>query len=69
MAEQPEQTEDHVEEAVPHSEIAATVSDMPTDFGNPDVADFPDAAFGEIEGDEDENETPDPGEPEEDDNA
>lgn len=59
-----DQTEDHVEEAVPDSEIATTVSDIPPDFGDPSVADFPDAAFGEI-GDEDE--TPDPGEPEGDD--
>jgi hypothetical protein len=59
------QTASHVEEAVPDTEIATTVSDVPPDFGSPEVADFPDVAFGEI--DEDEDETPDPGEPEEDD--
>jgi hypothetical protein len=61
------QTADHVEEAVPDTEIATTVSDVPPDFGSPEVADFPDVAFGEIDADEDEDETPDPGEPEEDD--
>jgi hypothetical protein len=60
------QTEDHVEEAVPHSEIATTVSDMPVDFGDPGVADFPDPAFGETEADEDEDETPGENEPDED---
>ena len=58
----PDQTEEHVEEAVPHSDIAATVSDVPPDYGDPSVADFPDPAFGEpVEWD---TEVPDPGEPE-----
>ena len=65
------QTEDHVEEAVPHSEIATTVSDMPTDFGDPGVADFPDAAFGEVatpkDDDDDEDGTPGIDEPDPDD--
>ena len=57
-----DQTEEHVEEAVPNSEIATTVSDIPPDFGDPSVADFPDVAFGEpVDGDD---EIPDPGEPE-----
>lgn len=57
-----DQTEEHVEEAVPHSDIAATVSDMPADYGDPGVADFPDPAFGEpVEWDD---EVPDPDEPE-----
>ena len=61
-----DQTEDHVEEAVPQSEIATTVSDMPPDFGNPEVADWPDAAFGEVQvegDDDDEDGTPSEGEP------
>ena len=61
--EQPDQTAEHVEEAIPHSEIAATVSDIPVDFGDPGVADFPDPAFGEIDEEEDEDETPGEGEP------
>ena len=60
-----DQTEEHVEEAVPHSDIAATVSDMPPDYGDPSVADFPDVAFGEpVDGDD---EVPDPGEPKDED--
>ena len=55
--ENPFQTSDHVEEAVPHSEIAATVSDFPTDYGNPSVVDFPDAAFGETVDEDDEDPT------------
>src|SRR5262245_4661428 len=62
MSEQ-QQTEDHVEEAVPHSEIAASVSDIPVDFGDPSVVDFPDAAFGEIDNDDDDH--PDDDEPSE----
>ena len=67
MANEDNQTADHVEEAVPHSEIATTVSDMPMDFGSPEVADFPDVAFGEIDEDEDPDETPGPGEPDDED--
>jgi len=64
MAEQEiTQTEDHVEEAVPHSEIATTVSDMPVDFGEPGVADWPDPAFGEVAEEETPEETPDDDDP------
>jgi len=59
------QTENHVEEAVPHSEIATTVSDMPVDFGDPSAVDFPDAAFGEVV--EEDDEVPGSGEPVDDD--
>jgi hypothetical protein len=59
-----QQTDDHVEESVPHSETAATVSDFPTDYGNPSVVDFPDAAFDEPVDEDDED--PDPDEPEDD---
>lgn len=61
MSEGLTQTSDHVEEAVPHSEIATTVSDMPVDFGEPGVADWPDFAFGEADVDDDE--TPSEDEP------
>lgn len=44
----PIQSDPHVEEAVPHSEIATTVADIPSDFAEPGVADFADAAWGEI---------------------
>lgn len=43
----PEQTEPHVQEAVPDTEIVPTVADVPTDYGEPGLADFPDVAFGE----------------------
>jgi hypothetical protein len=55
-----QQTEDHLEEAVPHSEVTATVSDFPVDYGNPGVADFPDSAFDDVD---DEDEGPGDGEP------
>jgi|1185.fasta_scaffold336547_1 hypothetical protein len=56
----PNQTEDHVHEAVPISQIASTFADLPSDFGEPGLADFADPAWD----DTDEPETPDPGEPE-----
>jgi len=59
------QTEDHLEEAVPHTEVATTVSDIPVDYGNPGMADFPDPVFDEV--DDDEDETPSEGEPKDDD--
>lgn len=57
----PHQTEDHVEEAVPQSEIASTIADLPNDFGDAGLADFPDPAWDEVE--DDDFETPDEGEP------
>lgn len=61
----PMQTEDHLQEAVPHTEVATTVSDIPVDYGNPGMADFADPAFDEVT--EDEDETPSEGEPKDDD--
>ena len=51
-----------VPEAVPDSGIAPTPADVPPDYGNPGVTDHADPAWGET--DDDEDETPDPGEPE-----
>jgi hypothetical protein len=56
-----------VEEAVPHSEIVPTVADLPPDYGQPGLADFADPAWDDIT-DEDDNEVPGEGEPEEDEN-
>ena len=61
----PDQTEDHVDEAVPISQIASTLADLPSDFGEPGLADFRDSAW-DLDADE-EGETPDGGEPDEDD--
>jgi hypothetical protein len=65
----PIQTEDHVEEATPKSQIASTVADLPSDFGAPGLVDFPDPAWDDIyavnddDGGED-SEVPGEGEPE-----
>jgi hypothetical protein len=58
------QTEDHLEEAVPTTEVTTTVSDIPVDYGNPGVADIADPAFDDVE---DEDDMPGPGEPKDDD--
>ena len=51
----------NVPEAVPISGIAPTPADVPTDYGNAAVVDFPDPAWGET--DDDDDEYPDPDEP------
>jgi hypothetical protein len=61
-----EQFDPPVREAVPVSEIAPTVGDLPPDYGEPGVADFPDPAWDDIT-DEDVSEVPGEGEPEDDD--
>lgn len=57
----PDQTGDHVEEAVPETQIASTVADLPSDFAEPGLSDFADPAWDEID---DEDESPGIGEPE-----
>jgi hypothetical protein len=62
---EPDQIENQVESAIPDTEIAASISDIPVDYGEPGVMDFPDAAFGEE--DDDSDELPGEGEPDDDD--
>lgn len=58
-----DQTEDHVYSAVPLSDTASTVADLPSDFGAPGLVDFADPAWDDIT-DDDVLEVAEPDEPE-----